>query len=140
MDKKRKLALAAAAVVVAAVPSALVVQDRLEAAERKSLEQAAVKIFQHDADLPTARWRSDEPPMGKVWEKAVAAADITEVEMQGDRAKVWVNAYTTPYVTDMLGKHPEPDVPYVGSHVFVFEPAGDGWRLAEDLTQSELGG
>lgn len=28
-------------------------------------------------------------------------------------------------------------IPWVSSHLFVFEPAGDGWRLAEDLTTAE---
>ncbi|MFF0399913.1 hypothetical protein ACFYSJ_29750 [Streptomyces sp. NPDC005248] len=139
MDKKHKLVLAAVAALLAAVPAAtLVIQDRLETAERESLEQAALKIFQRDADLATAEWRSYEPPADKVWDKAIARAAISDVEMQGDRAKVWVNEFTTPYATDLSGKDTQPTEPYVSSHVFILEPAGDGWRLAKDLTKSEL--
>lgn len=32
----------------------------------------------------------------------------------------------------------QPTEPYVSSHLFPFKPAGDGWRLAKDLTKSEL--
>ncbi|WP_327420250.1 hypothetical protein OG763_03475 [Streptomyces sp. NBC_01230] len=141
MDKKHKLvlvAVAAVAALLAAVPTTLVIKDRLETAERESLEQAALKIFQSDADLATAEWRSYEPPADKVWDKAIARAGISGVEMQGDRAKVWVDEFTTPYATDLSGKDAQPTEPYVSSHLFILEPAGDGWRLAEDLTKSGL--
>jgi hypothetical protein len=69
MNKKHKLVLASVAALLAAVPTTLVIQHRAEAAERKSLELAALKIFQHDADAPTADWRSYDPPAGKVWDK-----------------------------------------------------------------------
>ncbi|WP_329209438.1 hypothetical protein OG257_20425 [Streptomyces sp. NBC_00683] len=137
MNKKNKLVLAALAALVAAVPTTLVVHDRIETAERESLEQAALRVFQRDADLATAYWRSLEPPPGKVWDKAVASAVVSDVEMQGDRAKVWVDEYTTPYATDPSGKDSQPTTPYAGSHLFLFEPAGDGWRLAKDLTESD---
>ncbi|MET8272485.1 hypothetical protein [Streptomyces sp. NPDC005096] len=130
MDKKHKLVLAAVAALLAAVPATLVIQDRIERAERESLEQAALKIFQRDADLATAEWRSYEPPADKVWDKAIARAAISDVETQGDRAKVWVDEFTTPYATDLSGKDSQPTEPYVSSHLFLFEPAGDGWRLA----------
>ncbi|MFF1448643.1 hypothetical protein ACFVYF_10880 [Streptomyces sp. NPDC058274] len=137
MNKKRKLALAAVAALLAAVPATLVIQDRIETAERKSLEQAAQKIFQRDADRTTAEWRGYEPPSGKVWDRAVAKAVIAHVEMQGDRAKVWVDEFTTPYATDPSGKDSRPTEPSATSHLFLFEPAGDSWRLAKDLTKSE---
>ncbi|MGW6094154.1 hypothetical protein ACWFRK_07065 [Streptomyces sp. NPDC055157] len=138
MDKKHKLVLAAVAALLAAVPATLVIQDRIETAERVSLEQAALKIFQRDADLATAEWRSYEPPADKVWDKAIARAAISDVETQGDRAKVWVDEFTTPYATDLSGKDSQPTDPYVSSHLFLFEPAGDDWRLAKDLTKTEL--
>jgi hypothetical protein len=137
MNKKNKLVLAAVAALLAAVPATLVVQDRIETAERKSLEQAAQKIFQRDADLATAEWRGYEPPAGKVWDRAVARAVIAHVEMQGDRAKVWVDEFTTAYATDQSGKDSQPTDTSAASHLFLFEPAGDGWRLATDLTKSE---
>ncbi|MET7860093.1 hypothetical protein ABZS81_23370 [Streptomyces sp. NPDC005318] len=138
MDKKHKLVLAAAAALLASVPATLVMQDRTETAERESLEQAALKIFQRDADLATAEWRNYEPPADKVWDKAVARAAISDVERQGDRVKVWVDEFTTPYAGDLTGKDSRPTETYMSSHLFLFEAAGDGWRLAKDLTESEF--
>ncbi|MFF3951018.1 hypothetical protein ACFYYN_40390 [Streptomyces sp. NPDC001902] len=137
MDKKHALVLAAAAALVAAAPATLVVHRHVEAAERASLERAAQKVFQHDADLPTAYGRRDEPQADVMWDGAVSTAHIQQVEMAGDRAKVWVDESTRPYATDRFGKTHRADVPWVSSHLFVFEPAGDGWRLAEDLTTTE---
>ncbi|MER5891816.1 hypothetical protein [Streptomyces sp. NPDC001876] len=137
MDKKHKLALAALAALLAAVPVTLVTHERAETADRESLEQAALKIFQRDADRASAEWRSHEPPAGRVWDKAVATAAVSDVEMQGARAKVWVDESMTPYATDPAGKDAQPTTPSVSSHLFLFEPAGDGWRLAEDLTGSD---
>ncbi|MFE7778252.1 hypothetical protein ACFU5O_31040 [Streptomyces sp. NPDC057445] len=139
MHRKNKLVPAVAAALLAAVPATSAIQDRLEAAERESLERAAQKVLQADADLATAEWRTYAAPPGKVWDKAVADAAVFEVEMQGDRAKIRVNESTTPYATDPSGKNPEATVPKVGTHVFLFEPAaGDGWRLVQDLTMTEL--
>ncbi|MFD7610030.1 hypothetical protein [Streptomyces sp. NPDC059828] len=45
-----------------------------------------------------------------------------------------VNEITTPYTSDTYGRKLSPDLPYVGSHVFVFERDGDDWRLVQDLT------
>ncbi|MET7365454.1 hypothetical protein ABZS61_06420 [Streptomyces sp. NPDC005566] len=137
MDTKHKLALGVLAALLAAVPVTSLMHDRAEAADRKSLEQAALSIFQRDANRATAEWRSNEPPAGRVWNKAVASAAVSDVEKQGDRAKVWVDEYTTPYATDPSGKDSQPTAPYVASHLLLFEPAGDGWRLAEDLTESD---
>lgn len=137
MDKKHKLVLAASAALLAAVPVTWVMHERAETADRESLEQAALSIFQRDADRASAEWRSHEPPAGKVWDKAVATAAVSAVEMQGARAKVWVDESTTPYASDPSGEDSEPSTPSVRSHLLLFEPAGDGWRLAEDLTESD---
>ncbi|MFD8073357.1 hypothetical protein ACFV3E_11970 [Streptomyces sp. NPDC059718] len=137
MNKKHALALAAAAALVAAVPATMVVHRHVEAAERASLERAAQKVFQHDTDLPTADWRSPDPQAARVWDGAVSTAHIQQVEMHGDRAKVWVDESTRPYVTDPSGTTRRAGIPWVSSHLFVFEPTGDGWRLAEDLTTAE---
>ncbi|MFJ6634504.1 hypothetical protein ACIQMR_24410 [Streptomyces sp. NPDC091376] len=145
MQKKQKVVLAAAAAaVLAAVPATLVIQDRVEAAavaeERKSLELAALKIFQRDADRPAAYWRTVPAPGGMVWDRAVARAQLSRVEKEGHQAKVWVSEITTPYASDPSGGRRQATTPYAAGHLFVFEPSGDGWRLAKDLTRSELAG
>ncbi|WP_329558008.1 hypothetical protein OG711_00580 [Streptomyces uncialis] len=140
MIRKHRFVLSAAAVVLAAVPATLVVQDRLDAAERDSLERAAQRIFQRDADLSTASWRNHPAPAGRDWGGAAAEARVDQVEKRGERAKVWVQQLTTPYTTTPTGTKPEATVPYVSSHLFVFERTGDDWRLAEDLTRSDQPG
>ncbi|MFI8181022.1 hypothetical protein ACIF70_10930 [Actinacidiphila glaucinigra] len=134
MDKKHRLIPATAAALLAAVPATLMVHRHIGTAERASLERAAQKVLQHDAELPTAYWRKDAPEA----DRAVSTADIQQVEMHGDRAEVWVSEHTTPYVTDSNGENPTPAIAAVSSHLFVFERAGDGWRLAEDLTAWEF--
>jgi hypothetical protein len=57
--------------------------------------------------------------------------------MRGDRAKVWVNEFITPYATSRSGKDSRPTPPEASSHLFLFERAGDGWRLAKDLTMTD---
>lgn len=138
MIRRHGFALSAAVVVLAAVPATLVVQDRLDSAERKSLERAAQRIFQREADLSTASWRSHPAPAGRDWGGAAAEARIDQVEKRGERAKVWVQQLTTPYTTAPTGTESEAAAPSVSSHLFVFERTGDGWRLAEDLTRSDL--
>ncbi|WP_329038274.1 hypothetical protein OHT61_13760 [Streptomyces sp. NBC_00178] len=140
MNRKQKWVLAGVAALIAAVPATWVVREQVEAAQRSSLERAAQRIFQHDAGLPTATWRSGTPPVGKVWDKAVSEAVVTGVERRdGGRAEVWVNETTTPYAVDRSGGNREWTVPQVASHLFLFAPSGDGWRLAEDLTDSASG-
>lgn len=74
---------------------------------------------------------------GRGWSKAEAAAHVTQMDVQVDRAKVWVNQVTTPYREGRAGEAVGPGTPFVSSHVFVFERAGDGWLLAEDATDAE---
>ncbi|WP_327117580.1 hypothetical protein OG206_18940 [Streptomyces sp. NBC_01341] len=138
MDRKRTVVMAAATALLAAVPASPVVRDRAEAMGRSSLERAAQRVFQHDADLPTAAWRSETPPVGKVWDRADADAVITRVEMRDGRAEVEVDETTTPYATDPSGRTREWTPPWVATHVFLLEPSGDGWRLAQDLTDAEF--
>ncbi|MFI8005506.1 hypothetical protein [Streptomyces sp. NPDC086010] len=139
MNRKQKWVLTGVTALIAAVPATWVVRDQMQAARRSSLERAALTIFQHNADLPTAEWRSEDPPLGKVWDTAVAAAHLSTVEMRGDRAEVWVNESVTPYATDPSGGGREAAIPSVATHVFLFAPSGHGWRLARDLTDSERG-
>jgi hypothetical protein len=74
---------------------------------------------------------------GRGWSKAEAAAHVTQMDVQDDRAKVWVNQVTTPYREGRAGEAVGPGTPFVSSHVFVFERAGNGWLLAEDATDAE---
>ncbi|WP_326578690.1 hypothetical protein OIE69_35285 [Actinacidiphila glaucinigra] len=73
---------------------------------------------------------------------STSTADLgLSATLQQDRAargEVWVSEHTTPYVTDSNGENPTPTIAAVSSHLFVFERAGDGWRLAEDLTAWEF--
>ncbi|MFD7228310.1 hypothetical protein [Streptomyces sp. NPDC059881] len=138
MQKKHKVGLAAAAAVLVAVPSGLVVKNQAAAAEReaerKSLEQASEEIFQRRADALKAEWRRHAPPAGKVWNQADARADVIRVKRKGAQFIVDVNEITTPYTSNAYGMKLEPDTPYVGSYRYVFERDGSDWRLVQDLS------
>ncbi|MEV3993637.1 hypothetical protein AB0J57_32565 [Streptomyces sp. NPDC049837] len=142
MRKIHKLLLAALAAVIVVGAVVFVVQDRKEAeraAERESLRLAAESIFQARADKKDALWRQYAAPAGRVWSEARARATLNRVEIQGKRAKVWIQEITTPYTTNSSGTDPQPDIPYVGQYVYVFEPAGEGWTFVKDVTKQEFG-
>ncbi|MFD9542529.1 hypothetical protein [Streptomyces sp. NPDC060022] len=87
---------------------ATVMSEAMEPTYRKGDRLVIEDIDAGEVRRGDADWRSYEPPAGKVWDKAVASAVISDVEMQGDRAKVWVDEYTTPYAADPSGKDSQP--------------------------------
>lgn len=115
------------------------VQDWREDAERESLRLAAEEIFQQKADTSSASWRKGPLPRNRMWSEAKSKARLERVQMLDSQAKVWVAELTTPYSTTRSGTDPQPDTPYVSSRVFLFEEAGDGWRMVKDLTNQEYG-
>ncbi|MGA5411269.1 hypothetical protein ACPCSC_28950 [Streptomyces lavendulocolor] len=143
MRRIHKQLLAALAAVIAVGGGSLVVHDRMEEAERESRREsirvAAEGIFQARADKKDAEWRRFAAPTGREWSHARAKVTLTDVEIQGARAKVRIQEITTPYTTDRSGADPRPDVPWAGQYVYVFEPAGDGWKFVKDISKEEFG-
>lgn len=137
MRRSHKVASGAVAAVIAAGGAVYVLQDRAEKAEREALRVTAEAIFQREADTDP-QWRKTPSPAGRVWGEAKSKAVVHHIEKHGERAKVWVDDFTTPYTTAPSGADPQPTIPYASSHVFLFEPDGDGWRLVEDLTEKEF--
>ncbi|MFI8192402.1 hypothetical protein ACIF8T_27070 [Streptomyces sp. NPDC085946] len=138
--RKNKLIASAVAGAVVAMATGAVVQDRAEAAEREELRRAAQRVVQREADAPGAPWRQDRPPAGRTWSEARAEAVLSHVTVEDGRARVDVDAVTTPYTVGPTGADPRPGVPCLASRVFLFAPASDGWRLVEDLTREEFAG
>ncbi|WP_199549873.1 hypothetical protein [Streptomyces sp. N35] len=138
MDRRRKFVLAAGAVLLVGVPTGFVVQDRIETAERESLERAVEDYFQSEVDRDIAKWRADGIPDGRVWSKFDAEAFSFDVTRDGARATVDVNQKVTPYTTDESGGDLRAEVPAMATRVLVFESSGDTWRMVEDLTGREL--
>ncbi|MER7109824.1 hypothetical protein [Streptomyces sp. NPDC000229] len=138
-----KLLLAALAAGIVTGGALFFVLGRMEEAkreaERESIRLAAESIFQAKADKKDAQWRAYPAPTGRVWDRARTKVTLDQVEMQGERAKVRISEITTPYTTSPSGADPQPDVPYVGQYVYVFEPAGDSWKLVKDVTKEEFG-
>ncbi|MFF8387369.1 hypothetical protein ACF053_27525 [Streptomyces kanasensis] len=126
----------AAVVVFTGVTTVLAVLDQREEADRESLRVASEALFEREAEADP-QWRQAPAPAGRVWGVAKPKAVVHHLEMVGERAKVWADNVTTPYTTTPSGADPQPTTPYMSSHVFLFEPTGDGWRLAADLTEKE---